>query len=90
VKRLVAQELTLRFVPDAEQRLWRTVMRRKDQITRSRVQLHSRLEALLEEAHMKISSPSAKQLASWMGACPGNEERAGVNDSHRCPKGKCC
>jgi transposase len=31
--------------------------------------------------------PSAKQLASWMGACPGNEESAGVNYSHRCPKG---
>jgi transposase len=207
VKRLVAQELTLSFVPDAEQRLWRTVMRRKYQITRSRVQLHNRLEALLEEAHIKISSvvsdllgtsarrmlhavgdgerdpaalaaladsrlratpdqlrdafgacadlhpvyrrlvkltldelrtiedhltqldqqmaqllahhhdavqrlaevpglgvdsaqqiiaevgasaaafPSAKQLASWMGACPGNEESAGVNYSHRCPKG---
>ena len=29
VKRLVAQELTLSFVPDAEQRLWRTVMRRR-------------------------------------------------------------
>src|SRR6476659_3219350 len=56
VKRLVAQELTLSFVPDAEQRLWRTVMRRKYQITRSRVQLHNRLESLLEEAHIKISS----------------------------------
>src|SRR4030095_3013843 len=207
VKRVVAQELTLSFVPDAEQRLWRTVMRRKYQITRSRVQLHNRLESLLEEAHIKISSvvsdllgtsarrmlhavgdgetdpaalaaladqrlratpeqlrdafgacadlhpiyrrlvkltldelrliedqltqldqqmaqllaqhhdavhrvaevpglgvdsaqqiiaevgatagafPSAKQLASWMGACPGNEESAGVNYSHRCPKG---
>jgi Transposase IS116/IS110/IS902 family len=31
--------------------------------------------------------PSAKQLASWVGACPGNEESAGVNYSHRCPKG---
>src|SRR5436190_5824606 len=207
VKRLVAQELTLSFVPDAEQRLWRTVMRRKYQITRNRVQLHNRLESLLEEAHIKVSSvvsdllgtsarrmlqavgngetdptalaaladqrlratpeqlrdafgacvdlhpvyrrlvtltldelrtiedhltqldqqmaqllahhhdavqrlaevpglgvdsaqqiiaevgasaatfPSAKQLASWMGACPGNEESAGVNYSHRCPKG---
>ena len=29
VKRLVAEELTLSFVPDAEQRLWRTVMRRR-------------------------------------------------------------
>ena len=207
VKRLVAQELTLSFVPDAEQRLWRTVMRRKYQVTRNRVQLQNRLEALLEEAHIKVSSlvsdllgisarrmlqavadgetdpaalaklatarlratpeqlcdafeacptlhpvyrrllkltleelrviedhlgqldqqmadllaahhdavqrlaevpglgvdsaqqiiaevgataatfPSAKRLASWMGACPGNEESAGVNYSHRCPKG---
>jgi transposase len=207
VKRLVAQELTLSFVPDAEQRLWRTVMRRKYQVTRNRVQLQNRLEALLEEAHIKVSSlvsdllgirarrmlqaladsetdpaalatlatarlratpeqlrdafeacltlhpvyrrllkltleelrviedhlgqldqqmadllaahhdavqrlaevpglgvdsaqqiiaevgataatfPSAKHLASWMGACPGNEESAGVNYSHRCPKG---
>src|SRR6187549_1248499 len=207
VKRLVAQELTLSFVPDAEQRLWRTVMRRKYQVTRNRVQLQNRLEALLEEAHIKVSSlvsdllgisarrmlqaladgetdpaalaalaaprlratpsqlcdafqacptlhpvyrrllkltleelrlieehlgqldqqmadllaahhdavqrlaevpglgvdsaqqiiaevgataatvPSAKRLASWMGACPGTEESAGKNDSHRCPKG---
>ena len=56
MKRLVAQELTLSFVPDAEQRLWRTVMRRKYQITRNRVQLQNRLEALLEEAHIKVSS----------------------------------
>jgi transposase len=207
VKRLVAQELTLSFVPDAEQRLWRTVMRRKYQVTRNRVQLHNRLESLLEEAHIKLSSlvsdllgtsarrmlqaladgetdpatlasladtrlratvvqlsdafgacttlhpvyrrllkltldelrliedhlgqldqqmadlladhheavrrlaevpglgvdsaqqiiaevgataatfPSPKHLASWVGACPGNEESAGVNYSHRCPKG---
>jgi transposase len=207
VKRLVAQELTLSFVPDTEQRLWRTVMRRKYQITRSRVQLHNRLESLLEEAHIKVSSvvsdllgtsarrmlhalaegetdpaalaaladqrlratpdqlrdvfgacsdlhpvyrrlvkltleelrviedhlaqldqqmadllgqhhdavhrlaevpglgvdsaqqiiaevgaaaatfPSSKHLASWMGACPGSEESAGTNYSHRCPKG---
>ena len=56
MKRLVAQELTLSFVPDAEQRLWRTVMRRKYQLTRNRVQLQNRLEALLEEAHIKLSS----------------------------------
>ena len=207
VKRLVAQELTLSFVPDAEQRLWRTVMRRKYQVTRNRVQLQNRLECLLEEAHIKLSSlvsdllgasarrmlqaladgetnpatlaalanqrlratpdqlcdalgactdlhpvyrrllkltleelrviedhiaqldqemarspqpapaavqrlaevpglgvdsaqqiiaevgataatfPSAKHLASWVGACPGDEESAGVNYSHRSPKG---
>ena len=207
VKRLVAQELTLSFVPQAEQRLWRTVMRRKYQLTRSRVQLQNRLECLLEEAHLKLSSlvsdllgvsgrrilqaladgetnpatlaaladrrlratpdqlcdalgastdlhpiyrrllhmaleelrltdeqighldqemgrllgrhqpavqrlaevpglgvdsaqqiiaevgaaaatfPSAKRLASWVGACPGEEESAGVSYSHRSPKG---
>jgi len=207
VKRLVARELTLSFVPDAEQRLWRTVMRRKYQLTRNRVQLHNRLESLLEEAHIKLSSlvsdllgvsarrilkaladgetnptalaaladkklratsaqlcdalgactelnpvyrqllkmmleelrlideqigqldremanllsqhqdavarlaevpglgvdsaqqiiaevgataatfPSEKQLSSWVGACPGDNESAGVNSSHRSPKG---
>jgi transposase len=56
VKRLVANELTLSFVPDAEQRLWRTVMRRKYQLRRNRVQLQNRLEGLLEEAHIKLSS----------------------------------
>ena len=56
VKRLVAQELTLSFVPDVEQRLWRTVMRRKSQVTRNRVRLQNRLESLLEEAHIKLSS----------------------------------
>jgi transposase len=207
VKRLVAQELTLSFVPDVEQRLWRTVMRRKYQLTRNRVQLQNRLEGLLEEAHIKLSSlvsdllgasarrmlkaladgetnpgtlasladqklratqeqlcdalsactelnpvyrrllkmmleelrlideqiaqldqemasllsqhqdavqrlaevpglgvdsaqqiiaevgataatfPSEKQLSSWVGACPGDDESAGVNHSHRSPKG---
>jgi transposase len=56
VKRLVANELILSFVPDAAQRLWRTVMRTKYQLTRNRVQLQNRLEALLEEAHIKLSS----------------------------------
>src|SRR5438128_4331332 len=31
--------------------------------------------------------PSAKQLSSWVGACPGDDESAGVNYSHRSPKG---
>jgi len=44
LKRLVANELVLSFVPDAEQRLWRTVMRTKYQATRNRVQLQNRLE----------------------------------------------
>ena len=69
VKRLVAQELTLSFVPEALQRLWRTVTRRKYQVTCNRVQLQNRLECLLEEAHIKVSSlvsdlfgPSARRM----------------------------
>jgi transposase len=207
VKRLVARELTLSFVPDAEQRLWRTVTRRKYQLTRDHVRLQNQLESLLEETHIKLSSlvsdllgvsarrmlkaladgetnpaalaaladrklratpeqlcdalgactdlkpvyrrllkmvleqlqfleqqigqldqemasllsqhqhavqrlaevpglgvdsaqqiiaevgataatfPSEKQLSSWVGACPGDDESAGVNHSHRSPKG---
>jgi transposase len=56
VKRLVARELTLSFVPDAEQRLWRTVTRKKYQLRRDRVRLQNQLESLLEEAHIKLSS----------------------------------
>jgi transposase len=56
VKRLAARELTLSFVPDPEQRLWRTVTRRKYQLTRDHVRLQNQLESLLEEAHIKLSS----------------------------------
>ena len=56
VKRLVSQELTLSFVPDGEQRLWRTLMRTRYQRTRDKVRLQNQLEALLEEAHIKLSS----------------------------------
>jgi transposase len=56
VKRLVSDELTLSFVPDTEQRLWRTLTRKKYQLRRNRVRLQNQLEALLEEAHIKLSS----------------------------------
>ncbi len=56
IKRLVAQELVLSFVPDPEQRLWRTVTRRKQQLTRARVRFKNQLESLLEQAHIKLSS----------------------------------
>jgi transposase len=207
VKRLVARELTLSFVPDPEQRLWRTVTPKKYQLRRERGRLQNQLESLLEETHIKLSSlisdllgasarrmlkaladgetnpaalaaladkqlratpeqlcdalgactdlkpvyrrllkmmleqlrlideqigeldkemasllsehqdavqrlaevpglgvdsaqqiiaevgptaatfPSAKQLCSWVGACPGDDESAGVNYNHRSPKG---
>jgi len=56
VKRLVSQELVLSFVPDTEQRLWRSLTRTKCQRTRDRTRLHNQLEAFLEETHIKLSS----------------------------------
>jgi transposase len=56
IKRLVAQELVLSFVPDPEQRLWRTVTRRKYQLTRAKVSFRNQLESLLEQGHIKLSS----------------------------------
>src|SRR5258708_405851 len=56
VKRLAAQELVLSFVPPPEQRLWRTVTRKKYQLTRQVVQVKNQLEAFLEETHIKLSS----------------------------------
>jgi len=49
VKRLVSEKLVLSFVPDAEQHLWRTLIRTRYQRTRDRVRLQNQLEALLEE-----------------------------------------
>jgi transposase len=56
IKRLVAQELVLSFVPDPEQRLLRTVTRRRHQLTRAKVSFRNQLESLLEQGHLKLSS----------------------------------
>ena len=54
-RRLLAGELILSFVPDAEQRLWRTMTRGKHQLIRDRIRLQNQMEALLEEARIKLS-----------------------------------
>src|ERR1700757_5068718 len=85
VKRLVAHELVLSFVPDVEQRLWRTVVRTKYQLTRNRVQLQNRLEALLEEAHIKLSSLVSDLLgASARRMLEALAERTGRSSSSGC------
>lgn len=56
VRRLVAQELILSFVPSGEQRTWRTMTRMKVQLTEEATRLHSQLECLLEEMRIKLSS----------------------------------
>jgi transposase len=55
VRRLVSRELVLSFVPDPEQRLWRTLTHRKQQLIQDRVRFQNRLESLLEQMHIKLS-----------------------------------
>jgi hypothetical protein len=38
-------------------------------------------------AEVGATAPSAGELSSWVGACPGDQESAGVSRSHRSPKG---
>ncbi len=56
VRRLVAGELILSFVPEPEQRIGRTLTRSKLQLTREASRLQSQLECLLEEMRLKLSS----------------------------------
>ena len=56
VRRQVAGELILSFVPDVEQRLWRTITHTKYQLTRDRVRLQNQLESLLEDGRLKLGS----------------------------------
>jgi len=56
VRRLMAGELILSFVPAGEQRIWRNMTRMKTQLTRDRVRLQSQIECLLEEMRIKLSS----------------------------------
>jgi transposase len=56
VSRLLSGDLILSYVPEAEQRNWRTLTRTKYQLTRDRVRLQSQLESLLEECQIKLSS----------------------------------
>lgn len=53
---MLSGDLILSFVPEAEQRCWRTLTRTKYQLTRDRVRLQSQLESLLEECQIKLSS----------------------------------
>lgn len=55
VRRLIADELVLSFVPDGEQRTWRDMTRMKTQLRRDRVRLQNQMECLLEEMRIKLS-----------------------------------
>jgi transposase len=55
VRRLIADELILSFVPGEEQRTWRNMTRMKTQLRRDRVRLQNQMECLLEEMRIKLS-----------------------------------
>jgi transposase len=44
-------------------------------------------QIIAEVGAIAATFPSDKQLSSWAGACPGDEESAGVSKNHRSPKG---
>lgn len=56
VRRLLSDDLRLSFVPDAEQRQWRAMTRTRVEYGRDIIRLRNRLEGVLEEARIKISS----------------------------------
>jgi len=56
VNRLLSGDLILSYVPEAEQRGWRTLTRTKYQLTRDKVRLQGQWESLLEECQIKLSS----------------------------------
>ena len=51
------------------------------------VDLYAAQELLSEIGPQAAAFASAEQFASWVGVCPGSQESAGVNYSHRSAKG---
>jgi transposase len=56
VRRLLAEDLTLSYVPDREQRQWRTITRMRVRMTTQQARLRNQMEGLLEEGRIKLSS----------------------------------
>ena len=56
VRRLLAQDLTLSYVPGREQREWRTMTRTRVEMSAQQVRLRNQMEGLLEQAQIKLSS----------------------------------
>lgn len=51
------------------------------------VDVYAAQELVAEIGPQAAAFPSAEQFASWVGVCPGSNESAGINYSHRSAKG---
>jgi hypothetical protein len=51
------------------------------------VDLYAAQELLAEIGVRALAFPSGDQFVSWVGVCPGSQESAGINYSHRSAKG---
>ena len=67
VRRLMAEKLILSFVPNGEQRIWRSMTRMKLQLTRDRVRSQKQKECLLEEMRIKLSIVVSNLLGMMVG-----------------------
>jgi len=64
VRRFVAGELMLSFIPEPEQREWRMITRGRLPLVRERVQLQNQIESLLEEGRIKLTSVVSDSLGA--------------------------
>jgi transposase len=74
VRRMIAKELILSFVPDGEQPIWRNLTRMKLQLTRDRVRIQSQIECSAgRDAHQAVDcrQRSAGIERSSHPACSG-------------------
>jgi transposase len=55
VRRMLADDLTISFVPEAEQRRWRLLTRARTAAMQQITRLRNQIEGLLEESQLKIS-----------------------------------
>ena len=84
-------QLLERQIDQVDQELATLLSRYQDQVQRLAevpgLGVDSAQQIIAEVGATAATFPSAGQLASWVGACPGDDESAGVSHSHRSPKG---
>jgi transposase len=88
---MVDLQLLERHIDHVDQELAHLLDAYQDQVQRLAevpgLGVDSAQQIIAEVGATAATFPSADHLASWVGACPGDDESAGVNHSHRSPKG---